>query len=83
MGVYSEYLDNLHDIESVTRERKKQLGRIASIRGRSVLAMASDIAKDRIQSSNPQRIVTRDGHMVLATNDGRQPHMAPGLPLTE
>ena len=45
MGVYSEYLDNLHDIESVTRERKKQLGRIASIRGRSVLAMASDIAK--------------------------------------
>ena len=45
--------------------------------------MASDIAKDRIQSSNPQRIAIRDGQMVLATNDGRQPHMAPGLPLTE
>jgi len=45
--------------------------------------MARDIAKDRIQGSNPQRIVTRDGHMVLATNDVRQPHMAPGLPLTK
>jgi len=43
VGIYSEYLDTLHDFPSIVAERKKQLSRIAQIRGRAVLTIASDL----------------------------------------
>ena len=46
MGIYSEYLDKSFDWASLTKERKKQLTRIAELRGgRAVLVFASAITK--------------------------------------
>ena len=46
MGIYSEYLDQGPTLDLVA-ERKKQLKRIAELRGRDVLVYASDINKAR------------------------------------
>lgn len=46
MGVYSDYLSRQLSFEELTNERKAQLKRISTIRGRSVLAFASDVAKN-------------------------------------
>ena len=46
MGVYTEYLDTLKAFPAITAERKKQLARIAQLRGGiPVLVLASDIQK--------------------------------------
>ena len=46
MGVYSDYLARQLSFEELTSERKLQLGRISAIRGRNILAFASDVAKN-------------------------------------
>lgn len=43
MGVYSEYLDKQMPFEDLSAERKKQLKRISTLRGRGVLVYASNI----------------------------------------
>jgi hypothetical protein len=46
MGIYSDYLNQQMSFSMLTNERKKQLKRISSIRGRGVIVFASDVAKD-------------------------------------
>lgn len=46
MGIYSEYLDGNMDYPKITAERKKQLKRISTIRGRDILVYASDSTKN-------------------------------------
>jgi len=47
MGVYSEYLDKSFDWPSLVEERKKQLSRIAELRGgRAILTFASAMTKE-------------------------------------
>jgi Serine dehydrogenase proteinase len=46
VGIYSEYLD-LGPALDLVAERKKQLGRIAALRGRDILVFASDSSKAR------------------------------------
>jgi hypothetical protein len=46
MGIYSEYLDQGPSLDLIG-ERKKQLARIAAIRGRDILVYASDSSKAR------------------------------------
>ena len=49
MGVYSDYLDQqalTQNFDLLTAERKKQLQRIADIRGRDVLVFAADLNKE-------------------------------------
>lgn len=43
MGVYSEYLDKQMPFDDLSAERKKQLKRISTLRGRGVLVYASNI----------------------------------------
>jgi ribosomal protein S27E len=45
MGIYSEYLDRSFTFEQLSTERKKQLARIAALRGRPVLVYAADFTK--------------------------------------
>ena len=49
MGIYSDYLDSglASDPVELLAERKKQLARIAAIRGRDVLAYAVDVTKGK------------------------------------
>lgn len=49
MGVYAEYLDAGFgaDVIKLNAERKKQLARIGSLRGRDVLTYAVDVSKRR------------------------------------
>lgn len=49
MGIYSDYLDAGlgANITKLAEERKKQLGRISTIRGRDVLAYAVDVTKSK------------------------------------
>ncbi len=49
MGIYSEYLDRQFTFEQLTAERKRQLKRIGEIRGRDVLAFASNLQNNRQQ----------------------------------
>jgi len=59
MGVYSEYLDTLaSNPDAVAAERKKQLKRIADIRGHDVLAFAADLSKQI--PGNPAAITYMD-----------------------
>lgn len=53
MAIYSEYLDRSlnQDFKELTRERKRQLKRIADLRGRDVLVYAADLNKGRAQIS--------------------------------
>lgn len=53
MGIYSEYLDQLHDFPSIIRERKKQLQRIADTRQRAVFTIASDMSGSPQKASAP------------------------------
>jgi hypothetical protein len=47
MGIYTEYLDRSFDWPGLSEERKKQLSRIATIRGgRAILAFATAMIKD-------------------------------------
>lgn len=46
MGIYSDYLDTLHNFESVSNERKKILNKISELRGgHDILVYAVDINK--------------------------------------
>ncbi len=47
MGLYAEYLDRQMNFEQLVAERKKQLRRIADIRGRDVLAFAANLMNSR------------------------------------
>ena len=51
-GVYTEYLDRGMDIEALQKERRRQLVRIATIRGRDVLVFAADFSKGNIQGAD-------------------------------
>lgn len=44
MGVYSEYLETFKNIEAIHSEREKQIKRIAELRGRDVLTIATDMS---------------------------------------
>lgn len=46
-GIFSEYLNRRLSPAELEKERKKQLSRIASLRGRAVMAYASDFRKSR------------------------------------
>jgi hypothetical protein len=46
MGIYSDYLDRQLSFEQLCSERKNELQKIATIRNRSVLVHASDVAKE-------------------------------------
>jgi len=46
VGIYSEYLEGNMDYPQITAERKKQLKRISTIRGRDVLVYSSDFTKN-------------------------------------
>lgn len=46
MGIYAEYLAANMTRQQLSNERKKQLRRIKSIRGRDVLVLAADISKN-------------------------------------
>lgn len=45
MGIYSDYLDQQLSFEELSRQRKLQLQRISELRGRPILAYASDFTK--------------------------------------
>lgn len=45
MGIFSEYLDRKLNVEELTAERKRQLRRIAELRGRDVFVYAADLNK--------------------------------------
>ena len=48
-GIYTEYLDRkITDIKELNAERKRQLDRIATIRGRDILVYAADLTKGQI-----------------------------------
>ena len=47
MGIYVEYLDRAFSFADLTKERKKQLGRIAELRQRRVLVIAAEV-KNRL-----------------------------------
>ena len=53
MGIYSEYLDQAigNDFQALTAERKKQLERISTLRGRDVLVFAADLNKSVPETS--------------------------------
>ena len=63
MGIYSEYLDKAMPFEDLTKERKKQLARIAHVRGRDILVYAS--ASNKAQSAP----VALDNSDLLPIND--------------
>lgn len=50
-GAYSAYLDQKLDGAQMQSERQRQLSRISSIRGRSVLVMAADFRKSKLPIS--------------------------------
>lgn len=45
MGIFADYIDQRLSAPALTAERKKQLARIAAIRGRDVLVYAADLRK--------------------------------------
>ena len=49
MGIYADYLSEKFTFARIVEERKKQLGRIASLRKRCVLAITADL---RVRESN-------------------------------
>lgn len=51
MGIYSEYLDSAWTPDKLQAERKAQLGRISTIRGRDVLVYAADLDKSTAPTS--------------------------------
>lgn len=64
-GIYSEYLDAHVSFDDLTKERKKQLARVAEARSRDVLVYAADARKHRPPHADVQ-IVYED---LLAFND--------------
>jgi Serine dehydrogenase proteinase len=64
MGIYSEYLDKNMPFDDLTKERKKQLARIAQVRGRDVLVYAS--ASNKASQGAP---VALDNSDLLPIND--------------
>jgi ClpP class serine protease len=64
MGIYSEYLDMNLPFDDLTKERKKQLARIAQARGRDVLVYAS--ASSKASQGAP---VALDNSDLLPIND--------------
>ena len=57
MGIYSDYLDQQLSFEELSRQRKRQLQRISDIRGRAILAYASDFTKQAPNSIDYSDIV--------------------------
>jgi hypothetical protein len=64
MGIYSDYLDKNLPYEDLTKERKKQLARIAQVRGRDILVYAS--ASNKASQGAP---VALDNSDLLPIND--------------
>jgi hypothetical protein len=64
MGIYSEYLDKNLPFEELTVERKKQLARIAQVRGRDILVYAA--ASNKASQGAP---VALDNSDLLPIND--------------
>ncbi|MCU1240977.1 MAG: hypothetical protein JWO71_1703 [Candidatus Acidoferrum typicum] len=63
MGIYSEYLDKNLPFDDLTKERKKQLARIAKARGRDILVYAS------ASNKASQAPVALDNSDLLPIND--------------
>lgn len=51
VGVYTEYLDRSMSFDELIAERKKQLQRISTIRGRDILVFAADLNKGSVPIS--------------------------------
>ena len=60
MGIYADYLDKRFSGKDLTRERKKQLRRIAELRQRHVLVIAADVQNRLAVLSNEDLLAIRD-----------------------
>ena len=60
MGIYADYLDKKFSAAQLTRERKKQLRRIAELRHRHVLVIAADVQNRFAVLSNEDLLAIRD-----------------------
>ena len=60
MGIYADYLDKKSSGKDLTRERKKQLRRIAELRQRHVLVIAADVQNRLAVLSNEDLLAIRD-----------------------
>ena len=60
MGIYAKYLEKSFNAAGLTRERKKQLHRIAELRHRHVLVIAADVQNRLAVLSNEDLLAIRD-----------------------
>ena len=60
MGIYAEYLEKSFNAAGLTRERKKQLRRIAELRRRHVLVIAAAVPNRLAVLSNEDLLAIRD-----------------------
>ena len=60
MGIYADYLDKKFSSAGLTRERKKQLRRIAELRHRHVLVIAADVQNRLAVLSNEDLLAIGD-----------------------
>ena len=60
MGIYADYLDKKFSSAALTRERKKQLRRIAALRHRHVLVIAADVQNRLAVLSTEDLLAIRD-----------------------
>lgn len=63
MGIYTEYLDKGLPLHELTKERKRQLARVAKERGRDILVYAS------ASNKAAQAAVALDNSDLLPVND--------------
>ena len=68
MGIYAEYLDRAFSVADLTKERKKQLGRIAELRRRRVLVIAAEV-QNRLAGLSHEDLLAI-GDQLSNENDG-------------
>ena len=68
MGIYVEYLDRAFSFADLTKERKKQLGRIAELRQRRVLVIAAEV-QNRLAGLSHEDLLAI-GDQLSNDNDG-------------
>ena len=69
MGIYAEYLDKKFSGAELTRERKKQLRRIAKLRHRHVLVISADVQNRFAGLSNEDLLAIRDQLSNIGSGD--------------
>ena len=62
MGIYADYLNQQFSFEDLVRERKTQLARIAALRNRCVLVMATDF-RSRLASLTVEDLLPIDDQL--------------------